>query len=119
MEEAAASTITLPSQLGETVSGKLSYTRTTLGHPSSNTIPSSPSSVTFSPVRPSTDLRKEFVSDFLTKEMEYHAEIEQGFAKISSHLDILNHLAGGDYLKTHDESLVQDIMKISLYFIQV
>ena len=49
----------------------------------------------------------------------YHAELQESFSKVSSHLDVLNHLGGGEYLKTYDQDLVDGLLKISLFFIQV
>lgn len=85
-------------------------------------VTSAPSSVTFrapSDLVLPHDTRKQFVANFVAKEMVYHAELHESFAKISSHLDILNYLGGGEYLKTYDQDLVEGLLKMSLFFIQV
>ena len=85
-------------------------------------VTSAPSSVTFRAPSDSVlphDTRKQFIANFVAKEMVCHAELHESFAKISSHLDILSYLGGGEYLKTYDQDLVEGLLKMSLFFIQV
>ncbi len=103
-----------------TVSSKISLAESASGI---ERVHSAPSSVTF---RVSTsdqasplDTHKQFVTDFVSKEMLYHADLHDSFLKVSSHLDVLNHLGGGEYLQTYDQDLVDGLLKMSLFFIQV
>lgn len=67
----------------------------------------------------STASRKIYLEHFLQREEVYKQEIEGGFTRLSSHLSILNHLAGGVCIETNDEKLVAELEEISSYFIQV